>query len=1705
MSVSSQVGTVAVVSLFCVLIVASPVATIVTTAQPAGPTDGIEGSSASLDPPDSSVPAITTQGTQTIDPTGVTDSSQLKCTEYSQTRQTRRESLRVINATGQAEGALREFYSPSFWNEVSNEDIEQIKKELNPTPTQREAIISVLSAVSGVSVAVPQRLLQGIIITVEALSALNDRAKEELLNRGSGNKDLRDTLLKLEDNSEKINVCPENTEELMKERKRLLKNAYSETYRVSSSTEPLRNEPLINNAYAGIRDTTGRTFKTLQTDYVATVQWLKNSPANVSLARAVGLSATDADLGKLQIGDRRNTRINTFLKPNQHTIYKINNSTKLTGKKEVVAYLDTEDVEMYGRINEIPNPENPQRRHGLSEEGTRLDITPDGEFDSDDTVYILVRSETITQYVLQTGAGGPFNRTAIDAEVHSESSISRYPDPSISVTVDRSTVSPDESVEVTVTGKLTTSPADIQYVSVGVEGASADAIGNIQNGTLFTPGDSVGNRYGFNTTSIEYPLVEGSRRDVTPSSDPFELSFQLNPAKTEGTISLRAKSTARDGEVFISAPAAGTAPRDQQRESAKVTEIQLQPAVKADAGENQSVTAQSTVILDATKSTNTGDDALTYEWTQLSGPSVSLTDASTATPEFTAPEIETSATLTFEVTVSDEEFTDTDRVNVTIKPENRLPIASATFENQTVPGGTQNVTIESAQFGNESIPGEEFVIVVHTTTNGRYGSEIGPKVGESAVLSAGAHTDITVDLSTTLGSGDSIAELASSQSLVAMLHRANTTDGDEITHGSQIRRDGDAVTSRAQVKIRQPPASVRFENQTLPSGSPSVMIESAQFGNKSVPGEEFVVVVHETTDGRYGSELGAKIGESDVLSTGAHRNITVDLAITLGPSDSIARLINSQSLVAMLHRANTTASDNGEFNYGPTVTRDEDEVTSRAQVTTSPTLFDVPVSELPGDGNESDPYEISDIFELQAMEDDLDANYELVSDIDVSLTVRANNVRGFDPVGNGQYERFQFTGSFDGNHHTITGLRINQTTDGVYTAAGMFGVTGSGATITNVTLRDLTVTGGRRVGGLVGFNTGGTITNVTVSGNVTGNTSVGGVIGQNAGTIQNTAASVGVTSKDGFGGVGGLVGSNGQYGDGGIIQNVTASGDVTGRQFVGGLIGYNDNTVKNALASGSVNGSEEVGGLVGRNYRLSGLIQNASASGSVTGESEVGGLVGSNFVGAATTQNAKASGNVTGDTNVGGLAGFNGGTVQSALASGSVNGSEEVGGLVGSNTETVEQSYFDTEATGQSTSAGSATGLTTAQMQGQTAAENMDGFDFETTWTTTSGYPALRALPDRKEDSGGGDGDGDGDGDDLLPPASVTFDNQTVLNGSETVTVDSAQFGSESVPGEEFVIVVHTTTNGRYGSEIGPKVGESDVLSAGTHTDITVDLNTTVGSSDSLTTLTENQTLVAMLHRADTTDTDDIVHAAPIPRDGTDTPVFDQAEITVEQQGNSIDVTRTVSATEVTPSEQVTLTTIITGVSGGVSITSSYDPQVASATVQSVTVNGASTNPIIATADKESVVTLGDGDVGTGTGTDATVRITEELTVGEETDVTHSITGNVTAGETTTEVDPVSVTVAEQSVVDEYMTQIMMGPSASLNSESQAQTSLAGSSRSLNWGESGLNSPHNRLRDSELATRRELLVVVIVLALAHHRSQELCEWSPIHDFSFHPS
>jgi hypothetical protein len=175
---------------------------------------------------------------------------------------------------------------------------------------------------------------------------------------------------------------------------------------------------------------------------------------------------------------------------------------------------------------------------------------------------------------------------------------------------------------------------------------------------------------------------------------------------------------------------------------------------------------------------------------------------------------------------------------------------------------------------------------------------------------------------------------------------------------------------------------------------------------------------------------------------------------------------------------------------------------------------------------------------------------------------------------------------------------------------------------------------------------------------------------------------------------------------------------------------------------------------------------------------------------------------------------------------------------------------------------------------------------------------------------------------------------------------------------------------------------------------------------EKLTPATESGVLVV----GDDSDNNTTTATAPppnAPSDGPpDTPTPTPTPDTPDNK-TSIEITRTVSSSKVAPSEQATVTTEITGAHGLVVIASRYDPQLSAVSIQSVTVNVTSANPSLSQATVNgSTVALGD------VGTDATVIVSEILTVGDEADITHRITGDVTAGETAVEIDPVSVTVA---------------------------------------------------------------------------------------------
>lgn len=256
--------------------------------------------------------------------------------------------------------------------------------------------------------------------------------------------------------------------------------------------------------------------------------------------------------------------------------------------------------------------------------------------------------------------------------------------------------------------------------------------------------------------------------------------------------------------------------------------------------------------------------------------------------------------------------------------------------------------------------------------------------------------------------------------------------------------------------------------------------------------------------------------------------------------------------------------------------------------------------------------------DLQGMQGNLGRNYALGADIDASDT--SNWTNGFTPVGNfrnndpnGTANYYQ--GTFDGLGHTISNLYINRPT--TY-SVGLFGMTMPTGTysILNVGLVNVNVTGRDYVGGLAG-RTGGIVTNVYATGNVSGAGTtygqVGGLIGRNRGTVTKAYANVNVTSLGDN--VGGLIG----WSDNGNVTNVYATGNVSGDQYVGGLVGYvSTNTVSNSYATGSVTGRLNVGGFAGYN---SGTISNSYwdtiTSGTYTG---IGGGTTTDATGRTTAQ-----------------------------------------------------------------------------------------------------------------------------------------------------------------------------------------------------------------------------------------------------------------------------------------------------------------------------------------------------------------------------------------------------------------------------------------------------------------------------------------------------
>jgi len=187
-----------------------------------------------------------------------------------------------------------------------------------------------------------------------------------------------------------------------------------------------------------------------------------------------------------------------------------------------------------------------------------------------------------------------------------------------------------------------------------------------------------------------------------------------------------------------------------------------------------------------------------------------------------------------------------------------------------------------------------------------------------------------------------------------------------------------------------------------------------------------------------------------------------------------------------------------------------------------------------------------------------------------------NNGKGFSPIG---IKDDEFLGSYDGQGYLIENLVIFNQTDYI----GFFGYAKDG-TLTNIHLKNATITGYNNVGMLAGYTDKVTITNCSASGTSTGNDIIGGLVGssKNSSKISSCYSDVNITAKLYLGGLVGLS-------DGLLIENCYARGKILGAEtYFGGLIGWCDRgLVKYSYTTCTIEDADKTkaglrGGMVGR-------------------------------------------------------------------------------------------------------------------------------------------------------------------------------------------------------------------------------------------------------------------------------------------------------------------------------------------------------------------------------------------------------------------------------------------------------------------------------------------------------------------------------------------
>lgn len=225
-----------------------------------------------------------------------------------------------------------------------------------------------------------------------------------------------------------------------------------------------------------------------------------------------------------------------------------------------------------------------------------------------------------------------------------------------------------------------------------------------------------------------------------------------------------------------------------------------------------------------------------------------------------------------------------------------------------------------------------------------------------------------------------------------------------------------------------------------------------------------------------------------------------------------------------------------------------------------------------------------------------------------------------------------FGGTFNGNSHTISGLSITQSVS----PAGLFGVLQKDAVIKNLNVEGTVTPSGdsENIGGIVGENHG-TIESCTFNGSVSGKRSVGGIAGRNLAT--------------------------------GIVRACDASGAIFGQSMTGGIVGENLGSIVSCRGRAYVNIESTDPSIDLSDLSLDFSLDLASLSrlDTLNIATDTGGIAGYSSGAIASSTNYAAVGYQHIGYNVGGVVGRSSGQVLACSNEGAICGRKDVGGIAG--------------------------------------------------------------------------------------------------------------------------------------------------------------------------------------------------------------------------------------------------------------------------------------------------------------------------------------------------------------------------------------------------------------------------------------------------------